>query len=41
MSDCCSRERKKKDYLGIPKAILFTLTFFATLLFIEIQLFGL
>ena len=41
MSDCCSRERNKKDYLEIPKAILFTLTFFATLLFIEIQLFEL
>tara|TARA_Y100001937_G_C7029736_1_gene289532 strand:- start:513 stop:650 length:138 start_codon:yes stop_codon:yes gene_type:complete len=36
MSDCCTRERKKKDYLFLPLAISCTLVGFALILSIEI-----
>ena len=38
MSDCCTRERKKKDYLFLPMAIGFTLLGFALLLTIEMSI---
>jgi hypothetical protein len=38
MNDCCTRERKKTDYLLLPKAMLIAVGVLTISLFLEIQL---